>query len=511
MKIRHTLGCLAGLLLMGLAPSLLALTPKTDDTAPQPPVLSLDPQQVQAAIAVAGDDPRRYAVGVDINQGLNAGLWTSSPETQTWALEIASEGALSLSLQLSGVSLPAGAQLSLSDVQGEVVHVLTPQADGRLWTPPVPGPRARLQLQLPHQTPPDTPQLLIAKAYHGDRALYAPKALGDASSCNVDVACPSGDAWRDEIRAALMLTVDVSNGRIRCSGTLANNSAFDNRPYVLTARHCQINNDNAASVTLIFNFENPNCGMDAPTLSANQVLSGSIVRAESAMADVLLIESTDADAATKLAAFDAYFAGWDARADAIPQGGVALHHPSSDAKKISSFNQPSTKASQTFLSSSGDFSAETWRIVWCEGVTEPGSSGSGLLSEKRRVTGVLSGGSSRCSSPTEPDFFGRLDVAWSESAALRSHLDPAGGGANQTLCGRDSIDSQCPGSDPCTGIISEENTETVIPSCNFSPPTSQSSSSDSGGGGGAADPRLLLLLLACALAGTRLRRAPTAG
>ncbi|MFP5357619.1 MAG: hypothetical protein ACLGHI_04065 [Gammaproteobacteria bacterium] len=508
MKIRPALGRLAGLLLLGLSPGLLAFAPKTGDTSPEPPVLNLDPLQVRAAIAAAGDDPRRYAVGVDINQGLDAGLWSSSPETQTWTLDIASEGALSLSLQLTGVALPAGARLSLADVQGEVVHALNPQADGRLWTPPVPGAHARLQLALPYPATPDTPQLLIAKAYHGDRALYAPKALGDAGSCNVDVACPPGDNWRDEIRAAVMVTVDVANGRIRCSGTLLNNSAFNNRPYVLTARHCQINNDNAASVNLIFNFENPTCGVDAPTLSTSQALSGSAVCAVSEAADTLLVESTDPEAEAKLAAFEAYFAGWNAVNGATPQSGVSLHHPRSDAKKISTYSQPGVQASQTFTNPS--FTAETWRITWDEGVTEPGSSGAGLWNQDRQVTGVLSGGSSSCDARSEPDFFGRLDVAWGDSAELRSHLDPVGAGTTQTLCGRNPADAQCAGADPMPGTLATETSEPPRPVCALQGAAMESRQTASGGGG-APDPRLLLLLLACALAGARLRRAPTAG
>jgi hypothetical protein len=509
MKIRPVLGRLAGLLLLGLSPGLLAFAPKTGGASPEPPVLNLDPLQVRAAIAAAGDDPRRYAVGVDLNQGLDAGLWSSSPETQTWTLDIASEGALSLSLQLIGVTLPAGARLSLADAQGEVVHVLNPQPDGRLWTPPVPGAHARLQLLLPYSATPDAPQLLIAKAYHGDQALYAPKALGDASSCNVDVACSPGNNWRDEIRAAVMVTVDVGNSRILCSGTLLNNSAFNNRPYVLTARHCQINNNNAASVNLIFNFENPTCGTDAPALSTSQALSGSTVCAASEAADTLLIESTDPEAETKLATFKAYFAGWNAINGAEPQSGVSLHHPKSDAKKISTYNQPGARASQTILSPTGDFAVEAWRITWAEGITEPGSSGAGLWNQEQRLTGVLSGGSSSCGTPSGPDFFGRLDKAWDDSAELRLHLDPKGEG-NRTLCGRNPTDAQCAGADPAAAAPPAETGESVQPVCALDGAAIQGRSSG-GGGGGAPDPRLLLLLLACALAGARLRRAPTAG
>lgn len=507
MKALHAL---AALLFAAFAPAAWALAAaSTAAQGPEPPVHTLDAQAVQAQIALAGDDPRRYAVALEVNLGLDAGLWESTAEGWRWTLDIASAEAQTLSVQLGAVRLPAGALLTLADTPGQVIQRLAPQADGRLWSPPVPGPQARLRLALPPDATPDQASLMVAKAYHGDQALYAPKALGDAGSCNVDVACPSGNNWRDEIRAAVMVTVDVGNGRIRCSGTLLNNSAFDNRPYILTARHCQIGSGNAASVNVIFNFENPACGMDAPALSTSQALSGSALCAVSEAADTLLIESTDPEAAEKLAAYKAHFAGWNSISSAEPQSGVSLHHPQSDAKKISTYSQPGARVSQTILSPTGDFAVEAWRITWAEGITEPGSSGAGLWNQERQVTGVLSGGSSSCGAPSEPDFFGRLDVAWSDSAELRLHLDPAGTGA-QILCGRDPTDPQCADAALNPDTLGTQTGEFPRPACVLDAASMQSRSTG-GSGGSALDPRLLLLLLVAALPGRRLRRARTGG
>ncbi|MHA7833258.1 MAG: hypothetical protein ACX94A_02125, partial [Algiphilus sp.] len=86
---------------------------------------------------------------------------------------------------------------------------------------------------------------------------------------------------------------------------------------------------------------------------------------------------------------------------------------------------------------------DAWRVTWSDGVTEPGSSGSGLWTPQQQLMGVLSGGSSACGSGgllglggsdvnPGPDFYGRLEVAFARSGELgtpiQRFLDPAGSG-----------------------------------------------------------------------------------
>jgi hypothetical protein len=68
-------------------------------------------------------------------------------------------------------------------------------------------------------------------------------------------------------------------------------------------------------------------------------------------------------------------------------------------------------------------------VVWSAGVTEPGSSGSGIWNpSNHRLIGTLSGGGSDCTTPSSPDCYGKFSVAWASGSSsadrLRDWLDP---------------------------------------------------------------------------------------
>jgi lysyl endopeptidase len=197
--------------------------------------------------------------------------------------------------------------------------------------------------------------------------------------------------------------------------------------------------------------------------------------AESATSDFTLIRLQQ----TPSSQFKVYYAGWDVRG-LESSCGAGIHHPSGHEKRISFYSDPISKT-RTSINGSVGAEIETWRVVWSSGVTEPGSSGSGLWNMQHQLVGVLSGGGSACGNPTAPDFYGRLDVAWdtepSSSQQLKAHLDPDNRGI-KTVPGRD------PDLEPLP-------LDTV---------TSTACSGDGDGGGGGALPGpLAALLLAAAL------------
>jgi hypothetical protein len=115
---------------------------------------------------------------------------------------------------------------------------------------------------------------------------------------------------------------------------------------------------------------------------------------------------------------------------ALPTGAdiTGIHHPSGDVQKIS-FGDISayvicTPQGQGFnCVSASTGSATFYQVAWREGVTEGGSSGSAIWDDAGQyVRGQLYGGSSFCSSPTAPDYYGRFDVAF--NASLKTWLAP---------------------------------------------------------------------------------------
>ncbi|RMH18533.1 MAG: serine protease, partial [Acidobacteria bacterium] len=352
-----------------------------------------------------------------------------------WRLRIASPGALSLNLGFSRFSLPAGARLYLYDPAGE--HEIGPftQRDndlhGQLWTPPLPSDELVLELTVPavrqHRV-----VLELGVVNHGYAGFGAPRAK--SGDCNVDVGCGIASSWAREARSVGLLSI----GGVRfCTGFLVNNTAEDGRPLLLTARHCGIDEGNAASVVVLWRHAFDGCRLTAAAAAdAGRICAqdddqrlfqtGAIWRAEDPVTDLTLIELDDPPEP----AFDVYYAGWD-RSDAEPRRSVVIHHPNTDAKRVSFDLQPATTTS--YLSDRGPGNASHLRIGgWELGTTEGGSSGAPLFNQDRRVVGVLHGGHAACGNHA-PDWFGRLSAAWDGGSRpqwrLRDWLDPLGTGA----------------------------------------------------------------------------------
>src|SRR5690606_4962120 len=123
------------------------------------------------------------------------------------------------------------------------------------------------------------------------------------------------------------------------------------------------------------------------------------------------------------AAFKVYYSGWDASGE-IPASGAGIHHPRADEKRINVFDQPARRARLCPDEQCAEPTAYVWRVIWSQGINEPGSSGSGLWNQDKRLVGVLYGGLSECGAyaPEAPDYYGRLDIAW--PAGFKQHLDP---------------------------------------------------------------------------------------
>jgi hypothetical protein len=126
----------------------------------------------------------------------------------------------------------------------------------------------------------------------------------------------------------------------------------------------------------------------------------------------------------------AAYSGWATGLPALytPIGGI--HNPQGDLQKISSGNITDYSSC---IPSGDDFfcipaspgSADHIEVVWSQGITEGGSSGSGLwivYGSSHYLVGQLHGGSSSCVTPTAPDYYGRFDVAY--NTALSQWLTP---------------------------------------------------------------------------------------
>ena len=417
-----------------------------------------------------GATPMRFAVAHEVKlTPATAGSWEALPAGRLWRLRVVSAGATDLNLGFTTFWLPEGATLhviaeSEAYFQGPYT-ARDNKAHGQLWTPVVPGEAAVIEVFVPAQAEAE-PKLVLSQVGAGYRdwlhrqALSVPKSEG---SCNIDVVCPQAAAWSNEVRSVGVYTLD---GSWTCTGTLINNAAGNFRNFFLTANHCEVSAVNAPTIVVYWNYQSPTCGTHGPgSLSQNQ--SGAIFRASKYDVDFALVELDDVPDPS----FNVYYSGWDHSGNA-PVGGVGIHHPDCDVKAISFASKPLVTVNSC-IGTGG--SATHWQVVWDAGVTEPGSSGSGIWDPAtHELVGTLSGGGSACGTPYDPDCYGKFSVAWglgsSSASRLRDWLDPLNSGVTQ-LAGTNPIPVPnllgaasavvAEGCDPANGVIDPGETVTV--------------------------------------------------
>jgi len=390
------------------------------------------PMDVAAALL---EDPVREANGLPPRFALGESTWLT-PETagtweplgnhyMMWRTRISAPGALSLNLGFTGFHLPKGARLSIypTDVTGandyRGVRIFTAAANqphGELWTPVVLADDIVIELVLPRSELQNYRLELTAinQGYRYFGQDLARVAAAKSGACNVDVVCPEGDPWRQEINSVAVIS---TGGTTFCTGSMLNNTAQDGTPYFLTANHCGINTGTAPQLVVYWNFQSVNCG-DHFGGVLNQFMTGATFLAASATSDFSLVRMNG----TVNPAHQVSFAGWDHSTN-DPTSATAIHHPNTDEKSISFDFNPSTTTTYGGNASPGDGSHI--RIgSWDIGTTEPGSSGSPLFDQNHHVVGQLHGGGAACGNFLS-DWYGRFSMSWPQMAP---YLDPLGTG-----------------------------------------------------------------------------------
>ncbi|NLD50250.1 MAG: trypsin-like peptidase domain-containing protein [Clostridiaceae bacterium] len=250
---------------------------------------------------------------------------------------------------------------------------------------------------------------------------------GSSGQCEVDINCSTGYSWQVEKYAVCRIYNGYTG--VMCSGFLINNVNNDGTPYVLTANHCISTSLHAGTSAFWFDYESPSCnGGDG---IASDYIYSSTLRATWAYdlqthrgSDFTLVELSNPPDEY----YHPYYAGWN-RENTAATGGICIHHPKGDVKKIAVENN--TLISTYHLSENNDANADHWRVIdWDIGVTEVGSSGSPLFNEDHKVVGQLHGGYADCNGQYDnnlSDWFGKIYSSWtgggSSSSRLRDWLD----------------------------------------------------------------------------------------
>ena len=371
----------------------------------------------------SGTAPWRFGFNNNTNINIsNSGTWINLPNgDRIWQLVVVCKNALTINLTFSQTVIPTGNELYVYNPSKDFIlgkFTASHLYNGELGTELVPGEITIVEYFVPKGS--SIGNVNICTVTHGYRTPneFLLKAFGGSGACNVNVNCPEGAAWTQQRNSVVML-VSGSNGF--CTGALINNTLNDGKPYVLTANHCYSN-----PATWIFRFQWESTSCINPSISPTfQSLSGAVLRAQGTPSDFCLVEITGGLVnGTVPAAYTPYFSGWD-NTETISPSAVCIHHPSGDIKKIAIENN-------ALISTSfgGSPSNSHWGVLsWDLGVTEPGSSGSPLFNQNRRIIGQLHGGASACGASVLSDEYGKVSVSWNpagstSSGQLKYWLDP---------------------------------------------------------------------------------------
>jgi lysyl endopeptidase len=366
------------------------------------------------------------------------------------AMSVTSPGAASVRAGLRVKAMPAGtlvrfyapggsdvSEASAEEIQENVGRSLaageTSQAALLYWSPLVEGATLVVEIELPAGQSPAHLDLAVPEVSHlvtsPSMNFVVPTVKAGSASCENDVMCYQG-TWANESNSTARILFADGGSSYLCTGTLVVDlDTSTSVPYFVTANHC-INSQPAASSIQSFWFYRASA-CNSGVKGASVTLSGG--------ATLLYNSATTDTSLVRLSATPpggAVYAGWSVGSAASLGAAVTgIHHPHGDLQKISfgslvGYTTCQASGSDSFSCNGASSSTGTFvDVQWSSGITEPGSSGSGLfLNSGHYLVGQLYGGDGTGCTDPGTDTYGRFDVAY--RAGLYKYLGgtPSGGG-----------------------------------------------------------------------------------
>ncbi|MDZ7621713.1 MAG: trypsin-like peptidase domain-containing protein [Candidatus Competibacteraceae bacterium] len=304
--------------------------------------------------------------------------------------------------------------------------------DALFWSPVIEGETAGVEIYVPgevgHDFSIEAPQiqhLVYSVLNPDDKAL---QDIGRSGACNIDVKCRTTTP-NDLSGAVAKIIFTDGRSTFLCTGTLLNDQVHSRTPYFMTANHCVSTQSVADTINSYWFFERATCGGSNPT-AVTQFSGGATLLATGTNTDFTFLQLRDSQISSLPGI---HFAGWTT-ADPTGRTVIGLHHPGGGLKK---WSQGTAKGFDDFERYPGPVTGtgNYIRTTWSQGVTESGSSGSGLFAVtgeqggQQLFVGNLFGGSSACANPSSPDWYGRFDLTypsisrWLAAAAPQARLE----------------------------------------------------------------------------------------
>ena len=218
-----------------------------------------------------------------------------------------------------------------------------------------------------------------------------PSAQLEAGACEQEVPVEFADA----ARSTALISFSKTDGEYACSGTLLADIKKTGTPYFLTANHCISNNNEAESAETYWSFDKGTAPTTAPTYRASLLVTDE-------GDDFSLLELRDKPPG------GITYSGWTTSVQPAGTSITGIHHPQAEYKRASFGKIVDASCPEGVQPEFCDFYT---KVRWDRGITEPGSSGSGIFvgtGNQTQLIGLLSGGDSSCENQLGIDIYGRM-------------------------------------------------------------------------------------------------------
>ena len=402
-------------------------------------VLNVD---LEPAIRASALRPERFAVDVPTSANSSIdGTWSRANGHSTWRHALRIPNAVSMSFHARTFVLPAGAVLHVTAGTSSVVYRQSDASDAGLWGRVLKGDTLAFEISVPtsHEADVEFDLASLQAGYRGlgggvddhpaFNKLRAMNAIANAATCTENFSCrdtPGNFGPRNATAAIVVGGVSV------CTATLINNVREDIKPYMLTARHCQVPGSGGSSIAVYWDGVVPCSAALATvydTLTPVHLGGRTVVEQQ----DVWLI-----DFQRELVATHVYFAGWDATGGTFI-GGYSPHHAHGQSRQYTGwFGQAFLHDISNGALGSG-YRGTFWGVVNQVGVIGGGASGGGLFDPDNRLVGTASlavlssatgDGSCPVSSPPAPSAtnavaeYNAFSAVWDSTADTTSTTNP---------------------------------------------------------------------------------------
>jgi lysyl endopeptidase len=331
-------------------------------------------------------------------------------------------------LEISGASINRAIAANVA-ADGDTANART------YWLPMTAGATAELAIELPAGTASDNVTVAVPSLVHvletaPQASLAQASSKSDCPNLNPDPVCTTVPPAANAVSS-----YDFIEGSTQyvCTGTLLADKALSNQPYFLTANHCVSTQTVASTMVTYWFYRSSSCNSNTPATPLQYTAGGAtfLWHRSDTTTNTRNPIGTDTSFLKLNAAppSGVMFSGWKTARQAISNSVAmtALHHPAGGVLRQSTGTISNMGVlTPSSLISTADVTQPMYQVTWSSGLTEGGSSGSGLFhngtTSNPQLVGQLWGGYATCQNPNLPDFYGRFDLAYQDG--LITWLNP---------------------------------------------------------------------------------------